>query len=397
MSMPGGSFFLHGSLDRLFVLFVVGKIVFDFIDKGFSRWGHVFMLQFSQPAEQFFFFFSNPFGDFDVDLHQHVSQTGQPNIGHSLASKPKDIAGLGPRRYFHLTSAMERRHFQQSAQNRLGIGYGNATDQVLAFPFEQWMPQYGNKAVAIARGAALAARFSLTCNANLHAIVDARGNLNFRLDFLECLPRTPTKAAGCTNRMPCTMTRGTSGLHADNARRLNHLAMTAAVGTCFVSATWHGTRPLAGIARLMTLKLDRLVDPEGRLLQRKRHVTTNIAALAGAAPATSEKIAKDISKGGENILHICEVVRSTLSIDTSVPKLVIPGPLFRVAQDLEGVGRLLEPRDGILIPRIFVRVVLDGHFAIRSSDHIVRCGSLNPQDFVIIAWRGHGDQQSDWR
>ena len=60
-----------------------------------------------------------------------------------------------------------------------------------------------------------------------------------------------------------------------------------------------------------------------------------------------------------------------------------------MVQHLEGLGRLLEPDDGNVIARVAVGVILQGQFAIGLGDLFLRCGALDPEDFIIVAFVSH--------
>src|SRR5690606_6240510 len=61
-----------------------------------------------------------------------------------------------------------------------------------------------------------------------------------------------------------------------------------------------------------------------------------------------------------------------------------------VGQHLVRLGRLLELLFGLLIARIAVRVILHGHLAIRALDLVIARVAIDIQDFVIVAFGGHG-------
>ena len=68
---------------------------------------------------------------------------------------------------------------------------------------------------------------------------------------------------------------------------------------------------------------------------------------------------------------------------------VVARPLVRVAEHLEGLGRLFEQDDRLFVARILVRMILDGQLAIGVGDLLVRGGPLDAQDFVVVTFAGH--------
>ena len=136
----------------------------------------------------------------------------------------------------------------------------------------------------------------------------------------------------------------------------------------------------------MPLELNRFSDAGGRFHQRQRYVAPDIPAFSRTPSTASEKIAEDASEGREDILHVAEVAGSSLPVDAGMSELIVPVPLFRIAQDFEGIGRLLEPGDGLLVSRVLVGMVFDGQFTIRGGDRVLRCSAFHLEYFVIIAW-----------
>src|SRR5688572_6771730 len=100
---------------------------------------------------------------------------------------------------------------------------------MLALALEQGVRQHGHHAVAVAGRAAVLARLALPCHANLHAVVDAGGDVDLGFDLLERVPGAAACAAGAGDARSLTLARGAGGLHADDAGLLDHLAAATAV------------------------------------------------------------------------------------------------------------------------------------------------------------------------
>ena len=71
---------------------------------------------------------------------------------------------------------------------------------------------------------------------------------------------------------------------------------------------------------------------------------------------------------------------------------VVLGPLLLVAEDLIGLGGLLEPGLGLGVIGVLVRVVLDGQLPVGLLDVGLGCPPVHPEDLVEIAL-GHASGQ----
>jgi hypothetical protein len=83
------------------------------------------------------------------------------------------------------------------------------------------------------------------------------------------------------------------------------------------------------------------------------------------------------------------VVRTVLAAQTSVAEAIVSGAFVGVIKGLERFGCFFESLDGFFIARVSIRMILYGQLTIRAGDLAVRGGSLNSEDFVVIAL-GHG-------
>ena len=68
---------------------------------------------------------------------------------------------------------------------------------------------------------------------------------------------------------------------------------------------------------------------------------------------------------------------------------VVEAALFRIVQDLVGLGRLLEAFLRLFIAGIAVRMVLQGYLAVRLLDVVDGGVSLHPQNAVVIFFGCH--------
>jgi hypothetical protein len=76
-------------------------------------------------------------------------------------------------------------------------------------------------------------------------------------------------------------------------------------------------------------------------------------------------------------------------VEPGVAVAVVAGPLLGVAEDVVGLGRLLEPRLRLGVARVPVRVVLHRQLAVGALDLLVRGVLGHPEDFVQVPFSGH--------
>ena len=114
-----------------------------------------------------------------------------------------------------------------------------------------------------------------------------------------------------------------SGLDADDAGRLDHVALAAAVAADFAAAAFGGAGAVAVVAAFVALELDGLRDAVGGFFERERDVAADIAALLRrcvASAAAAEQVAEQIAEGGEDVFDVVEVVRAELPLRPAWPK-----------------------------------------------------------------------------
>ena len=121
----------------------------------------------------------------------------------------------------------------------------------------------------------------------------------------------------------------------------------------------------------MPIELDGLRRALGGFGQVEDHFTLHVAAFASppspaaaAAKQVAEKtLAQHVAEGLENIAHVAEM-RRLAALQALKAVAIVLRPLFRVVQDLEGLGRLFEPGDCRLVARVAVGMVFQRQFAV---------------------------------
>ncbi len=238
--------------------------------------------------------------------------------------------------------------------------------------------------VGVARRAAVGARFALARQTQPHFVVDARGNVHLALHALGHHTLPAALWARVFDHLAFAVAHGASGLHAENARRLNDLASTAAVVAGLRLGAGRAPTAAAIAALLVPLELDDLGYAAGRFEQVERDRGTNIGAPSRptAAPIAAEEIAenavaKDVAEGREDVVDVGEV--RGRAADARMTKAIVAGPLIGVAEDLEGLGRFLEVGDRFFVAGVLVRMVLDRQLAISVGDFLCRRVRATPR------------------
>ncbi len=72
-------------------------------------------------------------------------------------------------------------------------------------------------------------------------------------------------------------------------------------------------------------------------------------------------------------------------------KAVIPGTFIRIRKHLVGLVQLHEPRLGVLVVGVLIRVAFLGQLPVCFFDVFLGRVPVDPQDLVIIAFRCHND------
>ena len=141
-----------------------------------------------------------------------------------------------------------------------------------------------------------------------------------------------------------------------------------------------------------------------RHLDADAQVGAALHALALAACSTAEEVtkaaktaesAKQVAELSQDVFHRHAAAISTAThLLASETKLVIAGALVGVTEDVIGLGCLLEFLLGsfflgIALALLFVRVVLDGQFAVGFLQVIGRGIFVHPQHLVVISLLSH--------
>ena len=129
---------------------------------------------------------------------------------------------------------------------------------------------------------------------------------------------------------------------------------------------------MAGVTLLGAVQVELLLAAEGGLLKGDGEAGPQALSLLGAiAPASGGPEAPSAEAAEEGAEQVAQVNVSKVSSEAApasavvgvhpgVAKLVIPGPLLLVGQDLVGLVDLFEPGLRFFVPRVHIRVVFFG-------------------------------------
>jgi len=98
---------------------------------------------------------------------------------------------------------------------------------------------------------------------------------------------------------------------------------------------------------------------------------------------------RKITKPAENVLEVAKyagivLLSSRHSLDTSKAELIVSLTFLVISQNFVGFCRFLEFFLGCLVPRVLVRMELNGKFSIGLFYFVFCCGFWDTEHFVII-------------
>src|SRR5213076_1698928 len=137
---------------------------------------------------------------------------------------------------------------------------------------------------------------------------------------------------------------------------------------------------------------DRLLAPEGRLLEADLEVVAEIlpaprAAAPAARPARAEEVSEQVA---DDVLEVAAEVEARASRralrEGGVPEAVVEAPPLRIGEHLVGLRDLLEALLGLVaVLGIAVGMILEGELAVSFLDVVLGRGAGHTEDLVVIA------------
>jgi hypothetical protein len=195
--------------------------------------------------------------------------------------------------------------------------------------------------------------------------------------------------AGMGYDLALAMAPRTGGTYSKKPLGLDYLSPAAAGGAIFGLAAGFKAVSLAkgtglhpGNFQFHFFALGRFHERDGKIISQVRPFPGPGLASPSSSPQP-EKIFKYIPETGKNILKTAEAAETGI-LQTLMAESVIKLAFLRIMQDLIGLGRFFEPFFRLLVPRVSVRVVFEGHFPVGLFDFLFVCLPGNLQDFVVI-------------
>jgi hypothetical protein len=234
--------------------------------------------------------------------------------------------------------------------------------------------------------------------------VDAGRDLHADDALAQLLPGAATARAVVADDGPAAAAVRAGRDHAEHPAEplLRDAPLSAALRADGGAGAGLGAGALARIAGVLALELDRLLRAARHLGERELDLRLEVVPARGsrrAAPdatttparGATEPAAEDLVEHREDVRHV-HVREVVLRVDALVPELVVAAALGFVAEDLVGLGALLELRlrVGLVVPVVAVGVVLHREASVRALDLLLRRGARDAEDLVIISLgRGH--------
>ena len=257
----------------------------------------------------------------------------------------------------------------------------------------------------VARHAIALARVALTVHRELHALSHASGDLH-GYDLLGIYDTlAATVGTLVLDDLTLTIASGTYALSL-------HHAEDALLGTCYRTRSMTFGTGLSASAALSTcattvltgyilLQLELLLYALGDLLERELHLDAEVRSAEAtcllALSATTTEATKsaeatmtteDVAKHREDVVHrhiLSAIAATSSATHASVAKLVVASALVLIAQHLVGLSSLLKLILGLLVTRVAVGVILDGHLLICFLDLVGRRLLVDTEDLVVIS------------
>src|SRR5690606_29414739 len=347
--------------------------------------------------QQLFLAFAQVHRRLDNDAAEQVARATAAHRRHALAAQAEEFAGLRFWRNFQLYATFERRHFELTAQRRVGKTDRHFAEQMLAVALENRMFAHRYLHVEIADRTTVRTRFAFTCETNSIAGIDTRRHFHRqRLGFFNHATAI-TLAARVRDHLALAATVRAGLLYREKALLHANLAGAATGCTGDRRAAFLGAGATAFLAVHQCRHADFCRGALHRFLKADFEGVTQIGAALRAA-ATTAAAAKDIAE------HVAENIREAAiasatktagtgaagaAIDGRVAELVVGGALLLIGKHFISFVRFLEVVLCLFVARIAVRVVLHRHSAIGFLDIGVDGVTRHSQHLVIISFR-HG-------
>lgn len=369
--------------------------------RQFYRLGfRVFAFDSSQLFGEFVSALRQLLGDLDYQFQVKVASSVACRRNTFFANT-KHLPVLRTRRYVDpYLFALDRLDGYLAAEHRHGSADRQSAIQIISVALEILMRGDMNENEKISRGAAVGAYIALPRNGHALAILDPGRDREFDFLFLLSKSGAAAFAAGALDYISFTPAGRTGLCDGKEPGGTANLTRTLTGGADALARAVGASRTAAGLARVVfrIRNFDR--RSENGLFETQLEIISEVRApgctlaISGTPRTAPEERIEDIRKIAETAEYILETLENTGKIlrpsarhpfDACETELVIGLASLVVAEHFVGLGGLLEPFFGCLIPRILVRMVLYGETAVRFLYVFLRRILWNAEDFVVIA------------
>src|SRR5437867_8591506 len=307
-------------------------------------------------------------------------------MGHALASDADHLAVLraGGNAHFRV-GALDRRDVDLVAKRGLSRREAREVNEIVALPPEEVVLLEPDEDIEVTGWSSAHTGLALTGDAQLLAVVDARGNGQSDLAVLALAAFPAAAGALLVDRLAGPAAAWAGGdVHEAPEHRLLHLAHLAAT--------------VAGRARRRRRSRLRTVPVAALARLEPRHRDDSLAALDGVEEVDLD-LHPEIGAAHRTAgLAPAEVTAEERLEEVADPELAeAPGPgadhvvalsPLRVGQHLVRLGDRLEALRGVRCA-VHVRVVLPRELPVGAPDLLVRRRARDAEENVVVGRRGH--------
>src|SRR5580700_7610801 len=328
-----------------------------------------------------------------------------PELGWALAAQALNRAGLGARLDTQSLRAVQRRDLHLGAAQRLGDRQRNLDLQVVAAALEHGRCRDVGHQIQVAGGTTAVTGLALARQADAAAVTNTGGDVDAHaLDGAHGARPVARRAGVLDDRPRAAAARaGLGDREHPLARDLDPAPFTD--GADLRRRTGLGARAVAGRAGVVHRHGQRDLRAGDRLVEGDRDLRLEIAAALGTrAPATTTPPstatpAAATKQVGEDVAHVrgvevevaeaAEAAAGTAAGGEGAGATVILLALVRVAEDVVGLGDLLETGLGGRVIGVAVGVVPAREFAVRLLDLLGSRFTIDPERLVVVGTSSH--------
>ena len=360
--------------------------------------------------EGLFLFAREVLGDVDADLHDQVACAVAVTLydRQSFAPQTHGLAGLSAWLYLYLDLSVDGRNFSRATQNGCRNIEQELVLQVLSVAKEFGVRLFLDVDLNVTGNTVPAGCIALAPLGHNHTFLNACRYLYlFNLLALHdaCSSTVLTLVADDTACASASVTLCLS-LHVSEHGVYGAIsdarALTLRAGLCL--SVFAAAAVTMGASDVFVY-LELLGDAGSDLFQADANFEAKVRTLLNVLPASSssaeaseasETTAKattseDVAKHAEDVVHrhAGAASETTLAIHSCKAELVVALALLGVVKDIICLSSLLELLLSLLVARIAVRVVLDGHLLVGGLYLGIRGCLADTKDFVVISLLCH--------